>query len=80
LETESSVLVKLLTYGMPVTFHWDGQRDVCRATLAGEAKVRVERKEATRMAREDMTGDRGMQLALLPVRDYWHYCNVVAFT
>jgi hypothetical protein len=76
LETESSVLVKLLTYGMPVTFHWDGQRDVCRAT--GEAKVRVERKEATRMAREDMTGDRGMQLALL--RDYWHYCNVVAFT
>jgi len=49
LETESSVLVKLLGYGMPAIFRWLGRRDVCCAT--GEAKVRIQRKEITRMAR-----------------------------
>ena len=53
LETESSV--KLLAFGTPL----NGQRDPSRAT--GEAKVKVLRKVATRIAREDMTSDRGVR-------------------
>ena len=65
LETESSVKETLLIYGTSIFRLWDGQRFVCSISgprpVIGKAKVRVERIQATRIVREGITGNRGMQ-------------------